>query len=253
MSFSAIADFMRPNFPVDSATETTAGSVFMYRGPTATIAANVPEVGDAWADGLPVTARTHTPRIGNSEQDDLMVDTTYQITTLTLTSTLEQVRYQIRWVPQDLPLIQHPELADIVDDPTALEEVLGWEAEISNTLKSQLKYHDLDSSGSPTGPERIVVTTLAIAYVNLRLLGFLSYSPFHPVLTKISTYRGTAAPGTGDAGGKETPSWPSYPSTYEYIKTGDQAERLGMKPRWDRVEEWTGFKKVYYDNTTIYP
>lgn len=253
MSFAALSAYIRPEYPQYTENEGSLGNVWHYRGPTATLVTNRPAIGDAWADGRSVRSVEYTPNLDNAAISDLIVSSVFSYTdSVTLSSSLDSTRYQIRWVPQDLPLVQHPEIAPGMADPAEKAAIFGWEAEISQALKSDRKFRDVDSNGVAYGPEYTVATTIALNYVKLRELGFDSYTVFLPVWTKVGVYSGTEAPGVGSAGEKETPDGSGYPSGYEWIKSADSAERIGTRAKWQRTEEWTGFVKVYYDTTALY-
>lgn len=262
MSFAAIAAYLRPEYPQYTADEQSMGNVYQYRGPTATILANRPNVGDAWADGRAVRSVEYTPSIDNSGYSDLIISSVYNIAeTETLSSELESERYQIRWVPNDQPLVQHPaflpggtfDLSEVfTDSRTGYEEVNGWELEEDVSLKRQYKYKRI-ISGQSTG-SAIDMTPASTQFAKYRLLGFDSFTVFLPVWTKVSVYSGTVAPGTGAAGQyAAAPSGSGYPSGYQWIKSADTAERIGTKAKWNRTEEWTGFKKVYFDTDSLNP
>lgn len=276
MPFAAIASFIRPEYPQYTEDESSVGNVWQYRGPSATIVANIPAVGDAWADGRKVSSVQHTPSLDNSGYDDLIVSTVFNyVDGQTLSTTLTSERYQIRWMPQDLPLQQHPGfvpggVSDLSDTTgsgstgtnplrTGYAEIIGWEEEQDAVLKGSRKYERL-ISGQPTGDVITVTVPGAIAYVKLRQLGYESYTVFLPVWTKVSTYTGTEVPGTGSCG--QYVAAASVPGSLDaaikadfpdWIKTGDSAERIGRTAKWTRTEEWTGYPKVYYDTDTLNP
>ena len=163
-----------------------------------------------------------------------------------------------------MPLAQHPEflpggssdLGTSAGTParTGRADILGWELEEDPDLKSTRQYKPI-VGGVVSGTARtVVVGTGGAAYVKLRQLGFDSFTVFLPVWTKVSVYSGTAAPGTGAAGQYfSAPGGTGYPSGYQWIKSGDTAERIGTKAKWQRTEEWTGFTKVYFDTDTLNP
>lgn len=264
MSFAAIAAYLRPEYPQYTADEQSLGNVYQYRGPTATILPNRPNVYDAWADGRSVRSVEFTPNIDNSAYSDLIVSTVFNFTQgETISSELESERYQIRWVPNDQPLEQHPQflpggssdLNALAGTPsrTGRADILGWELEEDPDLKGTRQYKPI-VGGVVTSTARTVTVGGAVAYVKLRQLGFDSFTVFLPVWTKISVYTGTVTPGTGQAGQyAASPSGSGYPSGYQWIKSGDTAERIGTKAKWQRTEEWTGFTKVYFDTDTLNP
>lgn len=265
MSFAALASYIRPEYPQYTEDETNLGNVWHYRGPASTLSANKPTVGDAWADGRSVRSVEYTPNLDNSTASDLIVSTVFSYAdSVTISSTLDSERYQIRWVPQDLPLYQHPAFlpggpSDLYAAPsgtparTGYADVWGWEDETDNVLKGDRQYKRL-VNGVPSGAAITVAIGGAPAYVKLRQLGFDSFTVFLPVWTKVSVYSGTVAPGTGGAGQyAASPDGIGFPTGYEWIKSADSAERIGTRAKWQRTEEWTGFTKVYFDTDTLNP
>lgn len=271
MSFAALASYIRPEYPQFTEDETNIGNVWHYRGPASTLTTNKPEVGDAWADGRSVRSVEYTPNLDNSAASDLIVSTVFSYAdSVTLSSTLDSERYQIRWVPHDLPLFQHPAFlpggasdlyaaASGTPARTGFADIWGWEDETDNILKGNRQYKQL-VNGVPTGSPITVAIGGAVAYVKLRQLGFDSFTVFLPVWTKVSIYSGTEAPGTGEAGqyvaaagvpgGLDSGIATRYP---DWIKSADSAERIGNRAKWQRTEEWTGFTKVYFDSDTLNP
>jgi len=264
MSYLSLAPYLRPEFPVYKETAQSVGYVFSYRGPAATIAANKPVMFETWADGRKVRSIELTPSIDNSGYSDLVIDTTYSYETSEVSSpTLESERYQVRWMPHELPLMNHPgfapggvsDLTTSAGSPsrTGYADVYGWEDEVDPLLRGARKYRPI-INGVPSTTVYDVSQLGALAYIKLRQLGFTSYTDFCPVWTKVSVYNGTSAPGVGACGQyTTTPSGSGYPSGYEWIKSGDNAERIGNQPKWQRTEEWTGFNKVYFDTDTLNP
>lgn len=264
MSYAALAPYLRPEFPVYKETPQSVGSVYSYRGPTATIAANRPAMFTVWADGLAVRDIEFTPSIDNSGYSDLVIDTTFSYeATETISTSLESERYQVRWMPHELPLMNHPgfapsgvsNLTSSAGTParTGYADVYGWEDEVDPLLRGARKYRPI-INGVPSTTVYTMEQAGAIAYVKLRQLGFTSYTDFCPVWTKVSVYTGTNAPGVGACGQyTANPDGSGYPSGYEWIKSGDNAERIGNQTKWQRTEEWTGFKTIYFDTDTLNP
>lgn len=273
MSYTALAPYLRPEYPKFVNNEGSVGNNYLYRGPSATISANVPLIGELWEDGRLVTDVQHVPSISNSALnaggsggiDDLSVSTSYARTAGgPAVTTLEEERYQIRWQPQQLPLIQHPafqpgaasDVFTAIGGKRPIEDIIGWEYEQDPNLKAERKYKKLQSDGTPSSTTTTVETgTGATAYVKLRQLGYDSFTVFLPIWTKVSIYRGEEAPGVGDAGQYEAtgPDGTGFPAGYEWVKSGDSAERIGNAARWQRTEEWMGFVKVYFDTDTLNP
>lgn len=271
MSFAAIASYIRPEYPQYTEDESSIGNVWHYRGPSATLVSNRPAIGDAWADGRSVRSVEYTPSLDNSAASDLIISTVFSYAdSVTIASSLDSERYQIRWVPQDLPLQQHPEFlpgasSDLgatggTPSRTGRADIFGWESEDDPDLKGARQYRPYNTGTGLVGATRTVAVGGAIAFVKLRQLGFDSFTVFLPVWTKVSVYSGTVAPGTGEAGqyvaaasvpgGLDAGIKARYP---DWIKSADSAERIGTRAKWQRTEEWTGFTKVYFDTDTLNP
>jgi hypothetical protein len=263
MSYATLAPYLRPEFPVFKETAQSVGNVYSYRGPTATISANIPSMFATWADGRAVRDIEFTPSIDNSGYSDLVIDTTFSYeTTEVVSPTLESERYQVRWMPHELPLLSHPDfrsggeydLSEVHEENgynrSYLTDVMGWEEETNIKLRGNAQWSPIINGQVSTTVYQ--ATNSAIAYITLRRRGFTSYTDFSPVWTKVSVYTGTNAPGVGACGQKGTPSGAGYPTGYEWIKSGDNAERIGNQTKWQRTEEWTGFKTVWFDTDTVF-
>jgi hypothetical protein len=252
MAFTNITQYLRPEFPVTSADEGSAGSEWEYIGPHADILANVPQVGDAWADGRLVTSWSLTPSIDNSGFSVLSISTQTTDNGSVATPVLEETRTQIVWSPQALPLSKHPVFAAAVgNDRTAM---LGWEAELSPENRANYSYFKRDGNGVATGALQIVTNPLSIAYkyITLRLLGHENYEFHAPTWQVVDSYRGSVAPGTGTVGVKGDPPGTGWPPGWEWVSTADSAERQGRSNRWQRTRAWTGAIKIDYDVTQIF-
>ncbi len=267
MSFAALSSYIRPEYPQYTEDENNVGNVWHYRGPTSTLVANKPAVGDAWADGRSVRSVEYTPNLDNAAISDLIVSTVFSYAdSVTLSSSLDSTRYEIRWVPQELPLVQHPEFTpggegtydlgeDSAETPTRtyLADIMGWEEEIDPILKSKSQYRPIINGAM--APSVYQATDASVAYIYLRKLGFDSYTVFLPAFSKVSVYSGTQAPGTGACGQRITPGTKpdsSAPDGYEWVKSADSAERVGNRAKWQRTEEWQGFKTVYFDSDEVF-
>lgn len=270
--FTALAPYLQKEYPKFTETEGSAGNNYLYRYPNAGGTLTKPALGETWADGLPVTSVDETPSLDNSGWNELTLSTVYSVTGGgPETTTLEEERYEVRAVAQQLPLIQHPAFAiggayDIIGDADEMRDVIGWEYEQDPTLKAAWEYRKLDSNGTPSA----TVTTIASGspasvYVQLRLLGYDSCTVWSPVVQKVSIYRGQAAPTTAGWGqyiapadlnaevGAGRPKRADGTTEWEWIKSGDTASRLGSVSRWQRVEEYTGYTSVYFDVDEIDP
>lgn len=263
MSFSTIAGLLLDGYPQSRTGQSTAGATFKYRGDYATLSANVPTTGDAWADSLPVSG-TNFYRMGRSDWGELLVETeTSTGPGSTITTTLEETRYQIRWSPADLPLELHPAFipggasdlfATASGSPSRkhIADVYGWENEQDPVLRSAYQYKRLNSDGTPG--VTLTLTGGAIAYAKIRMLGFSTFPGYLPIWSKVGTYSGTDAPGVGTIGQyTASPDGSGFPSGYQWVKITDDANRIGRKPRWERTEAWQGYVKVWLDIDTLNP
>lgn len=257
MPYSSIADYLQANHPREYANDSASGSVYLYRGPTATISANVPVVGETWADGRPVVSVESFAYTGASAISELTVITAENVSYAGGfgTPAVEEEDYELEWRPVVMALEAHPDFrasGTYALDATARKHIIGWRAELDADLKSQRKYKPLDSSGTP-GAE-VTISGNALEYIKLCEVGVEEYVHYMPVWRKRSHYRGSVAPGTSSIGVKTTtPSGSGYPSGYEWVKSRDSARRVGRSSKWIRDEEWEGAIKVFADKNDVFP
>lgn len=262
MSFATIAGLLLDGYPTERLGPNVLGYSRKYRGDYATLATNKPAQGEDWG-GVPVTG-VEFYRMGRSDLGELIVET--EQTTgdgVTVSSTLESTRYQIRWQPVDVPLFEHPAFipggasalsATASGSPsrTHMADVFGWENEQDVVLKSAYKYKRVLSDGS-VGAE-LTLTGGALAYAKLRMLGFETYPAYLPTWSKVGTYSGTATPGVGTIGQyTASPDGSGFPTGYQWVKITDDADRIGRRARWERTEAWQGYVKVWLDIDTLNP
>lgn len=262
MTHEDIKQFLSPEYPKESRAESSSGLQYRYivkREILALDADNLPRVGDLWDRGLDATDVQFTPGIGGSNCDLLEVSTIRSISSSGSTigtnrqAKLAEERYQLRWLPNSLPLLKHPAFSALT--ATQRARIIGWENELSEVLKANYEYRERDSNGDVTGDmiETIGEGTDEHDYVTLRMLGHENYNFFAPNWSIIGDYEGEAAPGVGSIGQKvdagDIPGLPSglISAGWEWVKTDDSAERQGKSPRWTRTQTWTGAKKVDYD------
>lgn len=266
MSYADFTPFLRPGSRNYVETEGTRGTSYEYRWNNVEIPLEIPAVGELWEDGRILTSVNHTDGIENSDLDELRVSTVYNKTGGgPEETTLEEERFQIRYNPTQLPLIRHKyfqpgedgDLFTAISGKRPIEDVIGWEYEQNPNYKADRKYQKLSSDGTPTGTVVTISTGQVIAYVKLRQLGFDSFTEFTPVWSRVSIYRGELPPAVEEIGqyvaGLSVPELPSDLEVYDYIKSADNAERVGNQARWQRNEEWTGFTRVYFDRDTMNP
>lgn len=257
MPYAAVASYMRPGFPRENRTDSSTGNSYFYRGPTATLAANVPDVGEAWADGRRVSFVEYFEISDASGLSEMVVVTQTTSTIVDLgTPEVEETLYELDWRPVVKPLEVHPDFVTggtYALDATARKHIIGWRAELSPDLRSQRKYRMLDSEGVPDASET-TISGNALAFIKMLEVGVEEWIDYMPVWRKRSIYRGSVAPSTSSIGIKTaTPSGSGYPSGYEWVKSRDRAERIGNKTRWVRDEEWEGAITVYADKVDVFP
>jgi hypothetical protein len=78
------------------------------------------------------------------------------------------------------------------------------------------------------------------------------YVDYLPIWRKRSIYKGSSIPPFSAVGALDTPPG-TEPSGYEWVKSADNVERIGITSRWRRDEEWEGAKTVYVDKSEVYP
>jgi hypothetical protein len=261
MPHGSITSYLRPGHPVENQTDTSIGSIYAYRGPTSTLTTNTPVPGETWADGRPVINVSRFEITGASDYSDLIVVTGQNVGySGTIGSpAVEQTFYGLRYKPVQLPLEVHPEFrtGGTALDATARRCIIGWRAEQSPTLRSEYKFRELDSTGTPGDEVDIsVVSPNALEFIKRCELGVEEYTFYLPVWRKHSIYKGSVAPSSTGIGQKETPGGtpPTYGSStaYEWVKSADDVERIGTTSRWRRVEEWEGAIKVYVDIDEVF-
>lgn len=270
MSYTSLNPYLLPGYPREREDDRSVGNVYVYRIPAATYATDKPLINETWADGRPVKS-LEADKVSLSGYVELTLNTADAFVPGDTISTVQEgdPRYELRWVLNDLPLMQHPAFlpegasdlgAAASGSPTRTHraDVIGWENEIDQALRSQRKYKLRDSNGNAYGSE-ITLTDAALAYAKLRELGFESYTVHTPLWVRVTRYRGTETPGVGTIGQYvEAASVPELPSDivsadWQFIKAQDDAVRAGVSITWERTEAWQGFKKVYYDVDTINP
>jgi hypothetical protein len=261
MSYSAIAGYLIPGHPARSDTESTVGSTYVYRGPTATLETNRPAVGDLWADGRTVSSARIFEFNTVSGISELVVVTATNVTySGTIGSpSVEQTSYGLRWRPIVKPLEVHPDFqtgGTYALDATARRCIIGWRAELDSSLKTQYKFRQLNSNGTPGAIVDIAaVSANAKVFIELAEKGIEEYVDYMPVWRKRSIYKGSSAPdggSIGQAGAVSGPLPSAIANAYHFVKSNDEVERIGSSYRWRRDEEWEGSKQVFADRDDIF-
>lgn len=161
------------------------------------------------------------------------------------------IRYEVEWGVFSRSLYEHPSFisggvyALTILDYAALQL---WESNQDVVKKSEYKYNaDPNNLTAFT-----TLSTNAKMFARGISLGQANWEDYAPVIRKTTTYTG-GIPGQSEAGKKDNPpSNAGGPSGYEWKKTADRAIQANDDFDWDRVEEWTGGKKVLIDRVAVY-
>lgn len=254
--YDTLEDYILPGFPQENTTDTTFGHTWHYRAPSSVVAANKPAASSPWIDGFNVSSILSFEHDAATGYSDLVVSTAVSVSYSGVIGTpaLEKTHYEIDHKPVVKPLEVHPDFLEggdyeLTDDDR--KDILGWRAELDPALRSTFKYKPLDSSGEPGG-ETEITSESALAFIGLLRIGVEEYVDYLPIWAKRSIYLGSVAPPKSAIGGIETPSG-SPPSGYQWVKSKDRGERIGLSSRWRRDEEWEGAVTVYADAISVYP
>lgn len=261
--YENLAEFLAPGHPKEILTSSMQGNVYVYIGPTGTLQTNKPlPTTSVWEDGRTVDSVNifeHNAASGISEMT-IQTAETYAPADGGGAPTLEKTTYGLRWRPVQKPLEVHPAFGTGGEselDEVAFYCIMGWRAELDSELRSQLKFKQLDSEGSPGLEVDIsAVSPNAAEFINLLLKGVEEYVDYLPVWRRRRIYRGQNAPNAGACGSVETPSGPIpsvLTSDYYFVKSADDVESIGDGDRWRQDEEWEGATQVFADRLFIYP
>lgn len=277
MSYLSFTPYLSPEYPKYTENESQIGNEYKYIFPDSLVKTSKPQSGEVWEDGRAVTDIKITPSLDNSGWSEMTLSTIYASsqTAMVISSTPDEIRYSIRPSVSQVELCQHPDFlpggsSDLyTDDVTSgtvtgkpVAFVMAWENEPDPITKGKRKFYSRDGEGEILDATPIAVPAgAALAYVKLRMLGYSTKDVYNPVFSKISTYRGDEPPlssgwghymSSGDSFLLRVPSdlKTKYP---QWIKTGDEVERIGTKARWQRTEQATGYTKVYFDVSQLNP
>lgn len=276
--YENLAPYLQANPPpVFTNTTTSIGYTYVYRAPTAILLANIPNLNgvdaETWDDTRFVTSVSAIEKINGSDFGEMTVSTVYSYSGGggATSSTPISTSYAIHREGHQLPLIQHPQFQkggefdlwrkDDATGRTGMMDVQGWQQTVSITRRFAAKYIELKDEGT-LNTEITITNRAALAYVELALQAGELFTVYFPVWTKTSIYRGDQVPGTSeDTAGRatKTPSGTGWPTAspsgkpYEWIKTQDDASRVGNLPRWQRTESWTAYSRVYFDAEKLFP
>lgn len=250
---AGLLDFIRPDYPQLVRDASGVRRTYVLRGPEAIITPLLPDIGDTWVDGNPVSD-VGSAKIGTSGWFDYTIDTYKVDTKATAEKTDDQYPFwEIDQVQIEKPLKQHPAFISFTSADWAA--VNAWDVETDHLLRSGYQYYLRDKDGLPVGSIVTLTGTTHAgqkAYAYLRLRGADSFLDFAPVVRRNSRYIGSSAPDSSDAGQKTIA--PAYaPEGYEWLKTADRVSKAGAKGiEWIRQEEWTGARKVLFDKDSLF-
>jgi hypothetical protein len=251
----SVTDYLKPGFPIDSNNGDSDSLRLEYIGDKTALEGYRPNYGDTWEtyDG-----RVSMSEIQPTENPDIVtlvveVSSPPDLAEST-TGEAQEISYEIEWVPVSRNMLEHPEFRVggegahklAVYDVTDIEY---WRNELKADLKQVFKYaRSLEGGGTYvaelSGSAKLFATGI--------LQGIEEYSDYAPVLRKTTTLIG--GPGaTSEAGQKDEPAvFPGKPIGYEWLKTADRSVTQGGRKRWQKIEEWTGAKKVLVDKDEIF-
>jgi hypothetical protein len=251
----SVTDYLKPGFPIDSNNGDSDSLRLEYIGDKTALEGYRPDYGDTWET---YEGRVSMSEIQPTENPDIVtlvveVSSPPDLAEST-TGEAQEISYEIEWVAVSRGLQEHPafrvggtgQYALINQDASDIE---NWRNELDPTLKSVFKYNAIRADGVPDETE---LTSNAKLFATGILQGVETWDDYAPVLRKTTTLIG--GPGaTSEAGQKDEPAvFPGKPIGYEWLKTADRSVTQGGRKRWQKIEEWTGAKKVLVDKDEIF-
>jgi hypothetical protein len=252
MAAEALIDYIRPSFPKKETNESGIITRIEYVGPTATLAAALPAVGDTWGD-----YPGNVSSVSIEPTDD--VDTSVVMIGVDVKTDnenaqpgeLKSISYEIRWVTVERSMYEHPQFDSEGNGANKLTsseiaEIKAWESP-DNPAEFREKYQYRDEFKYLNN-----LSDNARLFARGIELGLESYEDKAPVAIKISEYVNGPPPKT-DAGLKDDPiGFPNLPDGFEWRKQAADSTRAGNQTRWTLTEEWEGAKKILYDRERVY-
>jgi hypothetical protein len=250
----SVTDYLKPGFPIDSNNGDSDSLRFEYIGDKTTLEGYRPDYGDDWETypgrvTMSEIVPTENPDIATmivevSSPPDLAESTTGEA---------QEISYEIEWVPVSRSMLEHPQFrvggggAGTLTKEDVIE-IERWKNE-ETEVKDQFAYIKKFEDGSTA---KYFLGANAQLFATGILQGIEEYSDYAPVLRKTTTLIG--GPGsTSEAGQKDEPAvFPGKPTGYEWLKTADRSVTQGGRKRWQKIEEWTGAKKVLLDKDEIF-
>jgi hypothetical protein len=248
--------YLRPGGSRYSEGERGNTATFEYIGPSATLAAAQPGVGETWGTIPGYVSRVDPVTLGVSGYTLLTVTVDEKFGETASIGTHTETAYELEWIPIRRPLLEHPEFqtgATYALTTADLVYLQLWREEPSTDDKVAFKFYKRDTNNSPAGAVQ-TLSANAQKYAAYVLRGIEYYDDFAPVARKIKTYSG-GPPNSAAAGSKTTlfAGFPNAPTgTWEWLKTADRSIRAAGQRNWQKSEELTGATKVLIDNQSLY-
>jgi hypothetical protein len=260
MADESIIGYMRPSFPVEGQTDKSFTTTIEYVGPASVLKVARPEKNDPWGNYPGIVSSTSWQPFETLETDPTGIltvvvedaewgtDATYD------TGTKTNIDYEIDWVDQQTPLIQHPEFAPGAGGTYQLTErdvanIELWKVEKNPAYKEEYKYTIESESGESTSFE---LSANAKMFAKGIVLGIEYFSRKTPVARRTETWV-NGPPDECKAGLKETPTgFPNLPTGYEWIREADRSLKQGTSRKWNRDIEWIGEKVVLIDAADVF-
>ncbi len=251
MAESTILQYKKPGFPKEEISEKEYSTRIEYIGPQDDLEAASAGLGESWGSYPGVISTANIDSVEGSTYATLTVVVTKK-TDLASDSTVgekERETYEIEWVSINRPLAEHPEFYNILTAQD-LVDIDAWKNEQDPTLKAVYKYDiRIVTEGISDETE---LSTLAKKYAKGVLLQSEEWEDFSPVVRKTGFYV-NGPPPSSEAGQKEDPiGVPNVPTGYEWRKSADRSLNTEGQNRWQKIEEWTGAKKVLIDKHEIF-
>jgi hypothetical protein len=255
MAAETIINLKKPGFPVDSSTGDRDSLRIEYVGLKADLESARPSYGDDWGDYPGDVVMTEIQPSENPLIATLVVEVSSPPSLEdSTTGEAKEVTYEIEWVAVSRGLREHPQFRRGGGGANELSkqdliDLEFWQNELDPDLKKDFKYNPRPPDETPDETE---LTENAKLFASGLLEKIEEYEDFAPVLRKTVTLVGGPS-GTTQAGQKDEPAaFPGKPTGYEWLKTADRSVNSGGRKRWQRVEEWTGAKKVLLDKDEIF-
>lgn len=260
-AYSNILTYLLPGEPRVSRDLTGSYISYTYRGPTATLVTNTPQFNDDW-NGIPVIRVSGPRTLEITSYSELIVEAKSIDSAAVVAAGIAAVAgnefplYEVEEVPVQVGLFGHPAWSGLTDaDKQAIAE---WKNEQSTVDRAAYSYHQKDYQGNATA---LVVplstaaspTKSAQDMAKLMLSGIDTYTDYYPVARKTEVMFGQDLATVGPIGDKISGDpFTGVPSGYVWILTAYRRQKQGRGYYWTRTREWTGYKAVRIDSSTVY-